>query len=203
MSDEVFQAKKNVRRAVRARIGRMAAAARVSASRAACERLIALPEWEQARTVLLFHAMADEVDLSAAIDAALTCGKQLFLPRVSDRDVIFHRISDRAVLTRLQPHGYGMLEPLAAEPRWRAGADQTLIACPGRAFDGEGNRLGRGGGFYDRFLADLSAAGALRTVRIVGVAYEIQFLETLPSTPHDHPIDLLVTEQRTIRFNSD
>ncbi|MFW6313476.1 MAG: 5-formyltetrahydrofolate cyclo-ligase, partial [Spirochaetota bacterium] len=174
-----------------------------SASRAVCERLVGLPEWTRARTVLLFHAMADEVDLTGAIEASLASGKHLFLPRVCDRDVIFHRIADRAALSRLMPHGYGMLEPLAAEPRWEAGVDQTLLACPGRAFDREGNRLGRGGGFYDRFLNDLAAVGALGSVSIVGVGYEVQFVESLPSTPHDHPVDLLVTEQRAIRFDSD
>ncbi len=203
MSDRVSQAKKELRRAVRARIGSMTEAARRASSRAVCGHLIALPEWTQAQTVLLFHAMPDEVDLTAAIEASLASGKHLFLPRVSDTDVVFHRITDRAALTRLMPHGYGMLEPLEAEPRWEAGSDQTLLACPGRAFDRTGNRLGRGGGFYDRFLADLSAAGALRTVSIVGVGYHIQFLETLPSIQTDHGIDLLVTEQRTIRFTSD
>lgn len=203
MSDEVIQAKKNARREVRARIGRMTDAARGTASRAVCERLIALPEWERAQTVLLYHAMPDEVDLTAAIEASLTSGKRLFLPRVSDRTVVFHRITDRAALTGLVPHGYGMLEPLAAEPRWEAETDQTLLACPGRAFDREGNRLGRGGGFYDRFLADSAAAGALSTMSVVGVAYETQFMAAVPSTPTDHRIDLLVTEQRTRRFSSD
>lgn len=203
MLDRTTEAKQDLRRTVRARVARMSEAARESASRTLCERLIALPEWARAQTVLLFHAMPDEVDLTAAIEAALAAGKRVFLPRVSDHEVIFHRIADRAALTRLLPHGYGMLEPLAAEPRWEAGTDQTLLACPGRAFDREGNRLGRGGGFYDRFLTGLAAAGALRSVSIVGVGYEIQFVETIPSTPLDHPVDLLVTEQRTIRFDSD
>jgi 5-formyltetrahydrofolate cyclo-ligase len=68
------------------------------------------------------------------------------------------------------------------------------VIVPGLAFDSRGRRLGRGGGFYDRFLSqpDLTAVTC-------GVALEAQILEDLPREPHDVPVDLLITEERTIR----
>jgi 5-formyltetrahydrofolate cyclo-ligase len=69
-----------------------------------------------------------------------------------------------------------------------------LVIVPGLAFDHHGNRIGFGGGFYDRFLAGLRAAK-------VGIAYGFQQGETLPTESHDVKLDWLVTESRILQFH--
>ena len=70
-----------------------------------------------------------------------------------------------------------------------------LVVVPALAYDRSGNRLGRGGGFYDRFLAQ----PALRAVRC-GLAFSKQVVQELPVGPNDHPVDLLVTDAEVLRF---
>jgi 5-formyltetrahydrofolate cyclo-ligase len=82
------------------------------------------------------------------------------------------------------------------EPRRRRpveAADLDVVVVPGVAFDGAGARLGRGAGFYDRFLHALPAR-----VWRVGVAFDLQILERVPTEGHDARLDLVVTETRTL-----
>jgi len=84
-------------------------------------------------------------------------------------------------------------EPPAAAPAEALGPD-TLVLVPGVAFDAEGGRLGRGGGAWDRALAD--SRGAV----IFGVGYEMQVVERVPREAHDRPMQALVTEAAIRRF---
>ena len=101
-------------------------------------------------------------------------------------------------LAELEPGYKGIPEPrpsLRREPSRRvAPEDIELAIVPGLAFDALGNRLGRGGGFYDRFLAKLSP-----TATVVGLAFECQVFDVIPTEPHDGPVDLLVTEKAVRR----
>ncbi|MDH3454535.1 MAG: 5-formyltetrahydrofolate cyclo-ligase, partial [Desulfuromonadales bacterium] len=72
-----------------------------------------------------------------------------------------------------------------------------VVILPGSVFDNKGGRLGYGGGYYDRFLSD-QAPQALR----IGIAYEMQLVESVPLLPHDQRLNYLVTEERIIRMNS-
>lgn len=74
-------------------------------------------------------------------------------------------------------------------------SDLHAVIVPGLAFDRRGQRLGRGGGFYDRFLARLPA-----TVRTIGVAFDLQRVDHVPTDPHDAPVQTLFTECRVERF---
>lgn len=117
---------------------------------AAC--LFALPQWRRADTVLAFAAMPDEPDTSLILRRALADGKHLLLPRVRSRtEMDWVEIPD---LNLLQPGAYGILEPPAALPAADpAGGAAPLVLVPCLAASRDGVRLGRGGGYYDRFLA--------------------------------------------------
>lgn len=163
------------------------------------ESLLALPEWREASIVLLYHAMPDEVDTHDLIIAALHGGKRVYLPRVAAGVMGFHRLADEAALTRLARHPYGMLEPDGSEQAWDAvETPEPLVVCPGRAFDLAGNRLGRGGAFYDRFLHELRH-GAVRAGTAIGICFDLQIVDAVPVTDGDEPVDAVVTERRVAR----
>jgi 5-formyltetrahydrofolate cyclo-ligase len=92
----------------------------------------------------------------------------------------------------LQPGAYGIAEP---QPDWPIALPQILLV-PLLAFDARGHRLGYGGGFYDRTLAALGPG-----IRTIGIAYAGQEVEHIPHEPHDHPLDLIATEQGVRRFH--
>ncbi len=101
-------------------------------------------------------------------------------------------------LEELRPYSLGIREPkseLRTDPSRQAEPDElALILLPGLGFDLSGGRLGRGGGYYDRFLSRVPA-----NVPRVGLAFECQLLERIPMQPHDQKVDWIVTENRTIR----
>jgi len=137
--------------------------------------------------VMLFAGMADEVDTSAIISGALAVGKRVGLPRCRPAghqlDVIEIADPDADVAAGY----YGIAEPVGK--RTMAPAELDLVLVPGRAFDGQGNRLGRGAAYYDRFLAGPAA----RAVRCA-ICFDCQFVEAVPHDPHDVPVQVIVTE---------
>jgi 5-formyltetrahydrofolate cyclo-ligase len=156
--------------------------------------LCADPAWVRAACVMGFVSLATEICTEAVLRSALADGKRLLLPRVDwpGRRIIAGEV--RSLAGDLSPGRFGIREPRPGPPA--NVEDIDLILVPGLAFDGAGRRLGRGGGYYDRFLAEL----APRTVRC-GLAFECQrFTSPLPTDPHDIAVDLLVTEAGVHRF---
>lgn len=192
-------AKRRLRRSMKRLIEALPADEREPRSARVRDHLLALPEWTAASIVLLYHAMPDEVATRDMIAAALRSDKRVYLPRLAAGAMGFHRLVDEP---RLAPHPYGMLEPDGTTAPWDASElAETLVVCPGRAFDLAGNRLGRGGAFYDRFLRELRgfATGAAAPRLAVGICFDIQVVDAVPVGPGDEPVDALVTDRRVVR----
>ena len=158
-------------------------------------RMADLPEWQQASTVLLFLSMPDEVDTLPIVADALAAGKTVAVPKVDTRRKVMDACVLRDLDRDLAPGVFGILEPVAAEIVEPAAIDFILV--PARGFDRQGNRLGRGGGYYDRYM---SAPGFHATR--CGIAFAAQLLDALPHDAHDLPVHLLVTEHGILRFGS-
>jgi 5-formyltetrahydrofolate cyclo-ligase len=150
------------------------------------ERLRGWTFWQSAPCVCAFSALVGEPDV---LDS-WPDGKRIALPRVEGDDLKFHWVAGRA---ELQPGRFGILEPAAEAPA--AGDDFDLILVPGMAFDLRGGRLGRGRGFYDRFLR---TALGLR----VGVCFEDQIVDDVPSEAHDLRMDFVITPSAIYRCGS-
>ncbi len=145
--------------------------------------------WKAASVVAAYSAIRGEVDCGPMIRAAWQVGKTLLLPRMqAGHNLEFAVVGD---LGMLRPGRHGVLEPVAECPK-RAIGEETLVLVPGLAFDREGGRLGRGGGYYDRALAASSGqrASAIR----VGIGFDRQVLEAVPMTPLDVRMDFIATE---------
>jgi 5-formyltetrahydrofolate cyclo-ligase len=166
--------KRQLRQQVRTRIAALTAEARVAEEAAVVAALRRrLPS---AGPVLLYAALPDELSVDALFDAV-----QLVLPRVvGDGEMALHAVS-----RPLRAGRWHIREPDPSDP---VVAPEALAAAviPGRAFDGDGYRLGRGGGFYDRMLLQT------RAVRL-GVGYACQRVEAVPREPHDVPVDVVIT----------
>jgi 5-formyltetrahydrofolate cyclo-ligase len=142
-------------------------------------------------TLLLFMSMKDEIDTGPILELAFSANKKVFVPRVEGKDLLFYRI--------LSPGGpwregnWGIREPLSGPPLGKEDFP-ALILVPGLAFDRRGGRLGRGRGYYDRFLAGLPGAFS-SPVRFFALGYctSIQLVPELPVDPWDRPMDGLCT----------
>lgn len=163
--------------------------AQVAASSAAmAKRLLQFQPYLGARLLHTYVASVDnEVDTAGLIRQSLARGQEVAVPVVQPGTrVLRHALIQD--LGQLQPGRWGLLEPAAGHPCWLEDLGRIdLVVVPGLAFDRRGNRLGLGGGYYDRFLARVSAPKA-------GLIYSALLLDALPAEAHDIPMDLVVTE---------
>jgi 5-formyltetrahydrofolate cyclo-ligase len=163
---------------------------RTAKSREIGERLFAVPEFESARIVMFFVSFRSEVETGPMIRRALTSGKRVILPKVKGKDLALFEIRDFE--NDVSPGAWGIPEPVTSLPVDLAEID--LIVVPGVAFDGRGNRLGYGAGFYDRLLTAF-------TKTTVALAFESQIMPRIHADPHDVPVKKIVTEKRILETN--
>ena len=154
------------------------------ADRAIAAHLLAMPEYRAAGTVFCFVGTAREIDTHPILEDALAAGKALCVPLcVADGIMELRRIRS---LAELVPGAYGILEPPAESPALEPDAvDFAVLPC--LTCDHAGHRLGKGGGYYDRFLAAYRGGAVL-------LCREKLIREEIPLEPHDRPVPWVLTE---------
>ena len=154
---------------------------RLRASAAIFSAVERLPEFRAARTVAVFAALPDEPATDEVL-ARRASTRRVVLPRVEGDAMRFYACRPDALVFG----AFGILEPQGERPCPAGEID--LVVCPGVAFTADGRRLGRGRGYYDRYLGD----PAFRGFR-VGVCYAHQLVDDLPVEPHDVRMDRVIT----------
>jgi 5-formyltetrahydrofolate cyclo-ligase len=152
------------------------------------ERLFAQPGVREAGTVMLYSSVGAEVATGPMAERLWREGRRVLLPAMAAGE-IEPVLADPGEL--MAPSSFGPLEPVKRRPVPLEEID--VVVVPGLAFDRRGNRLGYGGGHYDRFLRRLGG----RTVR-VGVGFGVQLLDAVPAWPGDEPLDAVVTEEEAV-----
>ncbi len=177
---------------MRATLAAMATDVAEAKSLRACHALAAQAEFRNARTVMLFLAIPGEIDTAELMRAAWRDGKTVLVPVVvwEERSMVAKAID--SLDSGLVETAQGIREPVGGEA-WPV-EEIDLIVVPALAFDRQGNRLGRGGGFYDRFLA---LPGMRAT--LCGIAFAEQLLDEAPTGDHDVPVDMIVTDTDVLR----
>ncbi len=190
------QSKAAVRRQLRDTLALISETERHAKSAAACSLIVASPEFQHARVVMLFLSMPSEIDTSALALRAWQAGKTVAVPKVSwdQRRMLPIEITslNSATMTTTGP---GVREPIAGNPVPVREIDFVIV--PGLGFTKRGFRIGRGMGFYDRFLAQTDFMGVS-----CGLAFEEQIVADLPILDHDVPLSMLATDQGIRRFAS-
>ncbi|MFP4106386.1 MAG: 5-formyltetrahydrofolate cyclo-ligase [Phycisphaerae bacterium] len=184
--------KKHLRTEMKARLADIPPQERAEKSYAACRALLDTAEFRAAESVMLYVPIPGEVDIAELALHAWQAGKTVLLPKVSWEQRHMIAIEIDSLETGLVKNRHGLREPSAGEP-WpveRIG----MIAVPGLAYDTRGHRLGRGGGFYDRFLSQPN----LRA-HTCGIAFSEQIVDRVPVRDHDHPVSMIATEKGITR----
>lgn len=185
MPESLTEQKSALRNRLRALLSELTRAQREEAAVEICARLIEQPAWKNARSVLLFASLPDEPNIRPLLHAALDAGKLTVLPRFNAATGGYEAAVVRDLAKDFTEGKFGILEPGPA----CAVADLKrldLILVPGVAFDWQGHRLGRGKGFYDRLLAEVSG-------KTCGVGFDQQVVATLPVEPHDVRLNCILT----------
>ena len=173
--------KQEIRREVRSRIKQLDDVQKRVVSCEVFERVEMLEAFIAARCIALYAALPDEVPTAEVIARWYATGRRVVLPRVEGDVMRFYDYEPKALQS-----GYQGIEEPMGDVECPA-EDINLIIVPARAFTPSGIRLGRGGGFYDKYMS-LEGFRAHKT----GVAYCCQIFEELPSDPHDIKVDEVV-----------
>ena len=175
-------AKTELRRLMRAELARISPAAAAAASESIRTSIPSLPRWQEARVVAAFAAIQGEPDLKPLDWSG---SKTVLLPRVDGENLLFHAVKNP---TQLKLGAFGILEPDPDRCPVADPAAAQIMFVPGLAFTSDGQRLGRGRGYYDRLLATLQ-----QSVFRVGICFPGQLVDSIPSEPHDRSVDLVLS----------
>jgi len=188
-----MNSKAAVRRMLRDRIDAITPADRHAKSVLSTGWLTRTEDFKNAQVVMIYLSTPDEVDTASIALRCWQAGKTVVAPKVSWDQKRMLPVEISSLQTGLTRTGPGISEPIAGKPVPIDLID--LVIVPGLGFTISGLRIGRGLGFYDRFLAQSDFLG-----RSCGLAFEEQIVESLPTLDHDVPLSMLVTEQGVRRF---
>jgi 5-formyltetrahydrofolate cyclo-ligase len=166
-------------------------------SRQIIEALIALPLYQEKTLFFIYCSYRSEVETGPLLKRCLQEGKTVFVPKSVPEQSGLLAVAITNPVTDLLPGFRGIPEPvpsLAERPLLHPQSIEVSV-IPGAVFARSGHRLGYGGGYYDRFLAQ----EAPRSYRI-GLAFSVQLVEQIPVLPHDVPMDMLITEKEILLF---
>lgn len=195
--DPANDERRRLRRELRARRRAIQGIERRNKGRELALRVDALRLLRPGRRIGLYLSTAEEIDTSALLDLARRRGCRLALPRVTSLRHDRMRFFD--LHGKVRRGAFGILEPTGGTARPPRELD--VIFMPLVGFDAHGNRIGMGRGFYDRHLAFRRHLLYCRRPLLVGLAYGVQQVPSLPDAPHDIPLDLIVTEYASLRFD--
>ena len=162
---------------------------RIQLSRIITKKLLALPAYQNAITILAYKNIGSEFDTSEFIQDVLTNGKILVLPKVNkaNKSLDIFRVENPA--TDLINGVWGIAEPDPEKCKPVSISEVDFVLVPGLAFDAVGQRLGYGGGYYDKLLA-----GRNINAHLIVAAYSMQLVKAIPALSHDIKVDFTVTE---------
>lgn len=164
-------------------------------SRRACRNLISIEPFREASTIMMFLSLPHEVDTAEAILHAWQLGKVVAVPKISWEQRHMIPVQINSLETGLATGISGIRNPVAGVPVPFGEID--LVVTPGLGFDKKGNRLGRGGAYYDRFFANPD----LKAIRC-GLGLDEQVVDDVPVAEHDQPVDFLVTDKDVVNCNN-
>lgn len=184
MYDEITNHKNILRKQMKRMRNDMDSSSMFSKSQAVLERIVVLNQYRNSEKIFTYVSSNNEVDTIMLIDYSLSIEKRVFVPKVIGKEMLFYEITD---ISELSPGYMGIFEP-STDGKEPDCSKTGLICMPGLAFDRNKNRLGYGGGYFDRYLAGDNS------LYKVALAYDFQILDYIPNTCNDIRPDMVITE---------
>ena len=178
-----IERKANLRKQMKARLKVMTKEEKESLDHEICERVLNLPEIAEAKQIYAYMALNWETGTEEILARFWQRGILVALPKVLGSEMEYFEVSSRA---DLDEGAFHILEP--KESCKKVFWPDAVMLVPGLAFSKDGRRLGKGGGYYDKFLMKEPEH------KTIALAYEFQMTEEIPAEEHDKPVDLVLTE---------
>ena len=192
--ESILETKASLRQRLRERLKGISLVEKATGSAHLCGLLREQSLWKQARCVLFYAALSDEVDVWPLLEVAIAEGKIVALPRYRSEQACYGAARLQNPGSDTKTGEFGIREP-TAECTGVPLNQLDLILVPGVGFDLSGRRLGRGKGYYDRLLTGVRGAKC-------GLAFEKQIVMAIPAEPHDITLDYIVTPNRWLAVSA-
>jgi 5-formyltetrahydrofolate cyclo-ligase len=180
--------KERLRESIRKKLNLQSKEERLRKSLKIAKRLFALKEFKRAKVVMFYIAKDGEVETRQMISEAKALGKRIVVPHINRKTKKMLACQLKDMDKELCKGPYGLQQPKENCKRPLKLKSIDLVVVPGIAFSQDGQRLGRGGGYYDRFLKRLPKKSLK-----VGLAFNFQIVKNLPSLSHDVPVDIVLS----------
>ncbi len=190
---DLAQHKEILRNEMRRQLGAMSKQARTAESHRVCDAVLASDVYKSATSVMGYLPLADEVDITPILEDCLSTGKLLSVPAIDWDSRLLSPVQIHDLQKEVRIGKHRVPEPTGTVQITPASLDLLLI--PALAFDTDCSRLGRGAGFYDRFLKPMSHQ---KRPFLLGIAFEMQIVEQIPTDPHDQPVHAVATPTRWV-----
>ena len=184
IDEKITEQKKILRREIKLRLKNLSQDERIKFSRVAVEKFLSHSIYKNSTVIMAYLSTIDEIQLHEFISTSLEQGKILAVPFIEGNEM------QAVILPNLDSLEVGAYGILTVKRDVRKFIDAEKIDCvitPGLAFDDNGHRLGKGGGYYDKFLPR-----AVNTKK-VALAYDCQIVEKVPNLPHDSAMNFVIT----------
>lgn len=185
-----MDAKKDLRKSIKAKLSELSLPQYEDLSYKVAQQLFQTDDWNEASTVAVTVSKAPEVDTFQIIRKGWEQGKRMVVPKCEPKS---RRMDFRELkrFSELESVYYGLFEPIVSETNSVSPDEIDLVVVPGLAFSKSGYRLGFGGGYYDRFLANYQG-------NTVSLAFKNQIVSEIPIESHDIPVGKLITSEGVI-----
>ena len=183
--------KTQLRHQISSRLIKLSEKQRMQQSKKACQFLLETEQFKNASVVMLYLPLPHEVDTTPVILTAWQKGKTVAVPKISWQQRHMLPVEITSLESGFSTGESGLKNPITGVPT--PIEDIDVVVTPGLAFDKEGNRLGRGGSFFDRFFG----SKGLHAIKI-GFAFSQQRTEDIPTEDHDMKVDMVITDEGVI-----
>lgn len=179
--------KKKLRKKIQNKRNSLPVRDRKKRSKIIAEKFFSTVYYNDSNNILIYYPFRSEIDVTIIIRQALENKKNIILPGVHNQELKLFYVDN--LKKQLEMGAYGIMEPTIGLCRAAKISDIDLVIVPGVVFDKNLNRLGYGGGFYDRLLPLIPAG-----VKKIALCFDIQVVESIPVSEHDIKVDLLITD---------
>ena len=193
MNNKILEQKKILRKEMRSKRSALTEEDRKIASHKISSRLINDPNYKNSKTIMAYVSMPEEIQLNELFDDAFANKKILAVPLIVGRGTmrpVFLPSMDSLVVG-----DFGILTVRQDQRSFVEFDDIDCVIVPGAAFDRSGNRLGLGGGYYDRFLKRVPKA------KRIALAFNFELCDKIPVAEYDTKMDIIITEDETFLFD--
>ena len=182
--------KKNLRYKIQIARDKIPEEIRIEKTRQIAANFIKTDEYRKAKAVLIYYPFRSELDTTIILKKAQKDGKKIILPRVLGDRLDLYFVEN--LKTQLEKGNFGIMEPITNICKSASISDIDLAVIPGVCFDKNFNRIGYGGGFYDRLIPLLH-----KGIKKISLCFEMQVIDRIPVSCHDVKVDKIITESNT------